>query len=517
MKSNIKDIVGELLELEPSLKGKKKDVEKIVKQLLESKPGMKIDVQFKNELRYMLKQKIQAGSPKMFSKKASWLQGVWYALGGAVMASLILTPGFYFYYSPQQGAFMNSVPQFAESESALMMDMAMDDGAFEMEIAEEESMPAMAKMEGFAPMEIAEEEYESGAMEESLMLRSKAPGIGAGGGSSMEKEEMSVLPIEDGDTRLAQPKSYRLAYEGVGFEIEGVERNIYKRGDFVKSVDSQKILEAFSLSNVDTSSLDNLNFESLTLFEDEKYGKGIQLSQTGEFSIQQNWRKWPDPYANCTNQACYDEQQMTMDDVPSDEKVVEMAMELVNEYGIDVTAFGEPEVDTSWKDFQNRGISYIPDTLTVTFPEELEGKPVYEQGGNKSGVKVNVSLRYKRASAIWGMNAAPLESEVVEIAGDANTITKLAEGGGSNMYVPDYAQGDIAVVGLAQPEEIFVKMWDFDQGTKVGTSVYVPALRFELMDAPKGVGIYQYNVFVPLVEKYREKQGGYPELMREGH
>jgi hypothetical protein len=87
-------------------------------------------------------------------------------------------------------------------------------------------------------------------------------------------------------------------------------------------------------------------------------------------NIDANWEQWPQ--SKCTTEACYKNEQVKIGDIPADDVLIGIARDFVSEHGIDLSHYGDPEVDNSWKrDYEratDTSLAYVPDTQRVVFP-----------------------------------------------------------------------------------------------------------------------------------------------------
>lgn len=107
---NIKKILEELFELEPSLRAREKEVTKILTLMLESKPDIKMSVEFKKELRDKIMRQIANSKPTPYNF-ASGIKMMSTFLAGAVATYAALQFAVLpdFFTQPQQTPYESEV------------------------------------------------------------------------------------------------------------------------------------------------------------------------------------------------------------------------------------------------------------------------------------------------------------------------------------------------------------------------------------------------------------------------
>jgi hypothetical protein len=150
---------------------------------------------------------------------------------------------------------------------------------------------------------------------------------------------------------------------------------------------------------------------------------------------------------------------------------------------------------------------YIPDTVSVVYPLKVQDKAVYDDGGNKAGLHVNVNIRLMRVAGIWDFNAQKYQSSAYAAETDVKKILGFAERGGVYGYY-DASTAKIVDVELGTPEIAYLKYWNYRNGTS--DELLVPSLVFPIVKMPDDPNFYRKSVIIPLAKELLDAQNGGP-------
>ncbi|HBI17489.1 MAG TPA: hypothetical protein DDY52_05105 [Candidatus Moranbacteria bacterium] len=310
------------------------------------------------------------------------------------------------------------------------------------------------------------------------------------------------------------PNQFIIAYKGQPLTLNENQATVLRRIKEMK-IDSFNNLISSHSNLVNLSSFAKAELQSFTLSQDKPFGYNISVNtQEGTVSIDQNWYKWN---PNCTNYGCGEEKPLEKKDMPSDEEIIALADGFIKEHGINMDNFTKGEVNKEWQRFApelSSAMPYIPTDITVTYPRKIQNKTVYNlYGGNKDGVMVNVNIRHKRVSGLYGLTTQKYESSLYEAETDFGHLVKIAErGNNQNNYYPT-PMGDVKVFDAPQSEkeneskkktiELDTPSFELvrydhykDYKTK---ELLIPALVFPVIDAQKN-NYPQKNIVVPIIK-----------------
>jgi hypothetical protein len=274
-------------------------------------------------------------------------------------------------------------------------------------------------------------------------------------------------------------------------EVEVLERNLRPL-----NVAFSRIGEAFKDAAIDVSSFDDPSVDTITATQRTPFGYTITISlQDGSVSLNQAWEFWPHPENDCRDDACFKRYQTKLSNIPADAELIRIASAFLAEHDIDVSTYGTPIVDNAWRREYDRtsdkNTAWVPDTLRVVYPLLVDGKTVMDIGGGPSGVSVQVSVRHKRVSDVWGLSTYQFTRSKHPAISDRHDIDDfLGHAGSQTPNAP--------VVTLKDPSIGFIRVYTYDAGKNV--ELFVPALIFRITDVPNDVYVYQQTVAVPLAK-----------------
>jgi hypothetical protein len=195
-------------------------------------------------------------------------------------------------------------------------------------------------------------------------------------------------------------------------------------------------------------------------------------------------------------------------DVPADDVTIKLAQDFVKDHGFDLTQYGAPEVDHQWKvqydAVTDKSMAYVPDTVRVVFPLMVDGKPVFDEGGTKSGINVGVNIRQKKVSDAYGIVDQTYLKSAYPAVTDSTLITKYLDSYGdmpAGWTVTDATIKQVDIT-LGTPEVGFVKTYNYENA--VTKELIVPALIFPVTDAPAN-SYFQSSITVPLAQEMLDK------------
>jgi hypothetical protein len=347
--------------------------------------------------------------------------------------------------------------------------------------------------------------------------------FGMGGGGTVSKDASA----QSAPTAKIMPAytNYKYVYKGEEFSIDQNQMNVYKKGT---DVTGGKLVANY-LSNLDFNLVDlkkfsDANLQTLILAQDSDFGYLATVNfQDSSVDLSNNWNKWPHPESQCRDDACYQANRLKMEDVPADDKVLAIAEQFIKDYGIDVSHYGQPIVQSSWKKnyekFEDKKNFWIPDEITVIYPLIIEGQQVYDEGGNPTGLFVGVNIRYNRVA-----NARPIvpyiyESSSYEMITDKNKIISMAENGG--IYPIYYATEEnvkTIEIELGTPKLGLTSYWNYDQETGISSQLYVPSMIFPVQkvnDTDPNNYFFREYIAIPLAKEIVDKvQANNPPMPR---
>lgn len=495
--NEIQSILKELLAADPSLKDREKELLPLLKLLVENKPKAEPTEDFKRRLHAEIRIKqsdlsavalAKAESP--FTSFFSFLMNKQYsvALAGLLLGVIITGPVVY-YGLPSGSKPASGSPLFSYSVSDTGAN-AFGDFAGTTEMSRSQSG-------GGGPVGMA---GGGGGGNPAPMVAADSAGAGA--------DAKMVAP----DSMIYRPQVYTYKIDGEIPALTDAQVQVLRRNKVVTDSDAKAILNSFNLGSIDLGSFGSLKTDSVSLYQDGKNGYMMYISfREGSVSINQNWETWDHPESKCTTEACYQQYRIKESDIPADDVLIGVANGFVKDHGIDLSQYGEPEVDNSWRvslaamSAADRAMYWFPESARVIYPQLVDGKPVYEQGGQKAGISVGVNVRQKKVSDVYGIlsqNYTRSSYEAVTTSGAI--IDFLARSG--NMYgggMPPNTIPEKIEITLGAPTLAFTKVYNYENGRS--DELVVPALVFPVKNVPEGTYYYNQSVTVPLAKELMDK------------
>ncbi len=197
------------------------------------------------------------------------------------------------------------------------------------------------------------------------------------------------------------------------------------------------------------------------------------------------------PWGLCTD---WDTSALTVENVPSDEELIAVSDAFFEEIGLDRSTLTTPYVNDYFIG-EGSEVDYI---LSVTYPFEMDGKPVYTSWGGQAGVTVSIDAhRMKVIGANWIYASQNFESSSYPGASAEEVLAMAGQGG----VTPAQWENPTEVVNLdlGTPTLIYSQIQNY---TEFGTynDLYAPAYLFPILNDTEDL-YYGDFIVVPLVEE----------------
>lgn len=489
----ISPFLSDLYEIDPALKAHEAELIPLLERLLKSDPAQEPSPAFVAKLRKQLRaraQEISRDSSAAFSASAasssfsstsstsSPMSRLMSAFLGAFAALVIAVPVTYI-------ALSSPVPDAQRSSSPLF---------------------------SYGVTETSHEAFGD------LATVSLATGMGgrggAGGGGGAPAMDMAREKIG-----LVAPDAvqHRYVFEGELPPLTEETVAVLRRQISAGSVSLSSVASQFNVGPIDLSSFGNATVDNVTFTQNIDRGYMVNVSlRDGQVSINANWEKWPRLDAECTTDECYQRYRVKIDEIPADSALIAIANAFAKKHGIDLTAYGEPDVDKTWRrDYERAAdtmLAYIPESQRVIYPLLIEGKAVYDQSGITMGLSIGVDVREKQVMDVWGiMDRRYLKSDYAGVTDPQAIQTFLAN---LDKYPTEFLPEDTQVrtvdVKLGAPELAYATAYVYD-GFR-SDELLVPSLIFPIESMPEDTYLYRQTVVVPLAEKMLEQASIQPPM-----
>ena len=491
MNSNLKSILTELYEIDPGLREHEQELIPVLEKLIAHKPDVTPDPAFVEKLRMMLREKASKKTSSTHSQFSIFnfpfplMPNLSYTVAGALVGVLITGPVVYSLVRTQQ-----TLPATEGGESTALF-------SYNVSNAGNEAFGDLSQMN------VNLDAYGRGGGG----MGGDRPQSGGGGGNVAMDATMAPEIARDGDAKMIAPDfiNYNLVFNGELPALTAEQVEILKRQKGISSPQIGSILNTFNTGLIDLDSFDNAKVDSMNFYQDAPFGYMFYVNfREGSIALNSNWEKWPHPEMNCRDEACYRRYRININDVPADETLIGIANDFVEEHGFDLSQYGEPEVDNTWRinyeSSPDKAQFYIPESARVVYPLLVEGKPVYEEGGAKVGISVSVHVREKKVSDVWGiMDQKYLKSSYDAVTDEAQVRSFLETFGDMNTsWMPEGTTQRTVDITLGTPEIGYMKMYTYEN--TISDELIVPALIFPVENVPQGEYFYRTSVTVPLAK-----------------
>jgi len=480
MNQETQNILNDLYQIDNSFKKYEKQLIKIINELIQNKPEIMLDDNFRLELRNQLiyrveelnKQSRSLSSTQSTEQKLTFNfmnhKKLYYLAGALAIIVLLIAPAYYF------------------------INQSGNQIGFGLQISQQNSQAF-----GFLGTEQADQ-AKDGVL--GLGAGASAPrmigGGGGGGGFGMPAPDYI---------------SYNYRYAGDEFSMPENNLEVLKRLKGLNlSPSMENFLNKFNLDTIDLAKFSGSKLQNITFAEDKDFGYIININlEEGSITIDENYQKWPNPNTDCRDQDCYLKNQLEKSDLLDDETMISIAQKFINDYGINTAGYGQPEVDKRWQTSYNypENKDYIPEIISVIYPQIINGLLVYDDSGYKQGLSVNVNIRYKKVSNLTNFFAQNFQSSSYPTA-DAETIKQFAENGGYHNFLYFDPAGKTAELELGTPQLAYIKIWKYSNN--YSDELIVPCYIFPILNKTENAGFWKDNIVVPLIQDLLEQDESNP-------
>lgn len=482
MNTAIKTFLTELYEIDPDLKEHEADLIPLIEKLLSEDPAQAPDEAFVQRLRMQLQE--HASHLSYSSMKTSNWTNFFYALSGAITVAVLLPVA---YLGFQQGSEDTATPLFGYQ-------------------VEEEGKRAFgdlagvnANSQGMGGGERTQSGGGGGAVPSPALSA-----IGGGGIANDTDAKMMIYPA------IQYDYSYTGEYPELASSVD-----VLRRIPDAKRIPLSTISSKLNLGTIDLNSFSGMDIDSVSFNQNTAFGYQIYVSmRDATASINANWEKWPQ--SKCETEACFRAEQVTVAQIPADDVLIGIAKAFASEHGIDLSTYGEPEVDAVWKrDYEraaDTSLAYVPDVQRVTFPFLVDGKPTYDQSGQKNGISIGVNVKHKKVSDVWGIMDRTYQKSSYDGVTETATITEHLSK--MNSHFNDLPPGDVKKVKIIldtpQVGYAMYYRWADNQNQEL----LVPSLIFPVKEAQGATdGYYPSTVVVPLAKEMLTEMNKQPPVM----
>jgi hypothetical protein len=504
--SKINQILFELYALDPSLRGEEKMLIAILEKMLRARPAVKVDEVFAQNLKRALMSHLFQKKQNFIFYFSSMIKKPVFLAGAATLGAVLLVSAYVLNAPTSKYAFQTSGPTLSVAG----------------ELPRNAFGPLTNSAAGAMPLgspEAISADY-SGARQ------------GGGAVSPMAVSEEAAVTANNPvsslgmmDKMIAPYYNYTYKYTGEPLNLTETEAAVFRRiKDTGLSRDFAQAIVGKNNGMIDLSKLDNAVLQNFQLSQNTTDGYLINVDlQNGNININPNYEKW---YPPCFRANCDAPKPLTEKDIPSNDRIIGIANEFLDEFGISRDQYGTPVVEESWKNnypipfaegmVRDTSVisQYIPDVISVIYPIAIEGQKITESNGMDFGLHVNVDIRKMKGQGVWNLFTNQYQKSNYETETEASRILKIAENGGSGWY--QMPTENTRTLNLGTPEKIYISHYQYVPETGLSNELYIPALKFPVTNIPTDQPyFYQRFIVVPLVKEILtqyEPQPGQPPV-----
>lgn len=342
---------------------------------------------------------------------------------------------------------------------------------------------------------------------------SSAPRPESGGGSraaaagAVALETGAVPPSAGGDTAKMiapgepyVPTVYTYVYKGEAIDgLLSPKVDVYKPSTVKTDAPvPADLLTRLGFGLADLTRLRSVQIQSFSVVEDRDYGYAVWVDlASGGISFSQNGR-WPHAAVEWDPATGLPKDPIRPSEVPTEAEAVRIADAFLAEYGIDRSRYGTPKLRDDWRVLYetsaDKSLVYVPEAVSVVYPELVDGKEILEPNGAPAGLEVSVHARLRRVTGAWNLAARTYAASAYEGETDSARVLDIASKGGPMAWYPDRGEYRTVEVAIGTPTGGLVRSWQPDG------ELFVTALLFPLIDAPAELA-WQKVVAVPLAKE----------------
>lgn len=503
MKNSIKQFLADLYEIDPSLRAHEAELKPLLEKLIAEDPSSAPDSAFVEKLRMQLR--AHAASIEEEPAASLW-QRFGYLFSAGLTAAVIIPVAVVMTnqqpLTPGAPLFSNSVQATDKNAFGNLSDVAVDGSAI-------------------VGMDQRNSRPQSGG---------GGPAMGIGGGGEVTN---AVAPMVDQKMIMPwNPVTFNYVYSGAIADLNATV-SVYKRQFNPIKVPMSTLADRLNLGGINMGSFDGMNIDSVSFTQQTKYGYQMYVNlRDGSLNIDANYEQWPQ--SQCQTEACWKEQQVKIGDIQSDADYIATAQAFAKDHGIDLSIYGTPTLDTSWRREYDRAtdksLVYVSDQMRVIFPQLIDGKEVYDQSGLKTGLSISINVKEKRVMNVYGLgDHSYLKSDYAGVTDEAAIQKFLSSVDNYNYYIDpaasvreggaqDAAAKKVTVV-LGTPTISYAMYYRYTN--QRNDELLIPSLVFpvERVEGETENAYYRQQVVVPLSQEMLDEMSKRPDvmpMMREG-
>jgi len=512
----IKEIFDDLYQIDPELKKFEKELFELVENMISSRPDIKMDKEFESRLR----KKLFEEAKKLKDKGGRIAAGFWKKVLFGLDKKFVYSFIFFGILAIFSSALVALIYPGRDADDEGIKISRLKDGAF--------GVLNSASGENFLA---------------GNSLGERAAGLGGGGqtiamdSSAASPKAMSLSDSVESGSAVMPPYGdyeYEYVYQGEEFKLDDAsigardgKMEVLRRIKGFSSSFDPSVLIGDNL--VDLNSFSHTSLQNLSFAENKNDGLAVNINFVdGSLSIYENWIYWQDAAVDSSRI----NSGISVSNFPADEKIIAVADDFLKTRGINRAYYESGTVDDAWRAYyekaEDKASVYVPEVISVLYPLNIGGREIYDQSGERDGLRVSVNIGKMKVSGVWTLynqeyqsSFYPIEQDFEKVLTKASAISgypilfRGAEGieDGSDDFFSDKRLFLRKIkVELGTPKLEYGKFWNYSNGQS--EELLVPVLIFPIANPDQLENFYRKNVIVPLVQDLLTGNGRYYEIMK---
>src|SRR3989338_33117 len=206
-------------------------------------------------------------------------------------------------------------------------------------------------------------------------------------------------------------------------------------------------------------------------------------------------------------------------DIPSDDEIIRIANQFVDEQGIDRSQFGEPYVDNTWREYYymrpalgvevDAASIIAPYQITVGYPMTIDNMPLVGwNGAPDPGISVNVNIAQKRADGLSGRWQSNRDQSLYPTTAQDKVLEHAKRGGINPLWgywvsqlTPEQeARRPKIDVHLDKIELGYLQQYKYNSGSNTPESYLIPVYAFTGNYVDQNGNSLSYGTIVPAID-----------------
>lgn len=358
MKNNINQILEELYKKDPSLKEKENIIIPIIQTMIDIKPDIQIDENFKKQLKTKINEEIiQIKTQKYFikNKMSKIFFYIFWSLWISAFAIIIITN------------FTNTNPT--------------NNYVFANQI-----IPSKTNFWNIWNSQLSQNWWinqSNFASNSKEMITTKVASP-----ANMMRDNLEIMPEID-------PNFVREIYNYTfSWNLLDLKQNmaVYKK-ETQKNQNFNDLIKNINFNSINMSKFTNLNIWNITLNQDKEFWYSINIDfDNWSLNIYKNYSKWPQTDYNP------DEKQIILEK----EEIFQIANKFLKEYNIDLSSYWQPQIEQSYSNILAKYSTaktppaYVNNITTIIFPLIIDWNEISWEYWWLSWVRIEIDLKEKK-------------------------------------------------------------------------------------------------------------------------